>query len=71
MIIDEAHERTLQTDFLLGMLKGIQQHRKARPELDGESVSTKNSDCSDGGPGPLRIIVMSATLEVTNIVLKH
>ena len=30
VMIDEAHERTLQTDFLLGTLKGIQARRRER-----------------------------------------
>ena len=44
VMIDEAHERTLQTDFLLGTLR-------------------KTQDARRGTPRPLKIVVMSATLE--------
>ena len=44
VMIDEAHERTLQTDFLLGALR-------------------KTQDARRGTPRPLKIVVMSATLE--------
>ncbi|TXT06105.1 hypothetical protein VHUM_03578 [Vanrija humicola] len=48
VIIDEAHERTLNTDFLLGSMKKIQRLRKERA---GEGVR------------PLKIVIMSATLD--------
>ena len=58
VIIDEAHERTLRTDMILGFLKQIQKRRKAlmaeRPKA-GENGFKQ--------PGPLKIIVMSATLD--------
>lgn len=44
VMIDEAHERTLQTDFLLGTLKKTQEKRQ-------------------GTKKPLKLVVMSATLE--------
>ena len=44
VMIDEAHERTLQTDFLLGTLKKVQAQRR-------------------GSKRPLKLVVMSATLE--------
>lgn len=56
VVIDEAHERTLRTDMILGFLKEIQAKRK---ELARSAEKGK-----DGNPiGPLKIVVMSATID--------
>lgn len=52
VIIDEAHERTLNTDFLLGSMKKIQKIRKEKAAA-GEGVRE------------LKIVIMSATLDPT------
>lgn len=49
VVIDEAHERTLNTDFLLGSLKKIQRIR-------GERAAA-------GKGRPLKLVIMSATLD--------
>lgn len=49
VIIDEAHERTLNTDFLLGSMKKIQRIRKAK--------------AAKGDGRELKIVIMSATLD--------
>ena len=48
VILDEAHERTLNFDILLGLLKSVQKRRR-------QHKKTQNN--------PLKLIVMSATLE--------
>lgn len=51
IIIDEAHERTLRTDFLLASLKDIQKRRNGSKP----TMSQKQN--------PLKIVIMSATLD--------
>ena len=75
IIIDEAHERTLNTDFLLGSLKLIQAERKrltreieAAKAQRGERGSSGEVDVLHRTWGgyqmrELKIVVMSATLE--------
>ncbi|KAK2465764.1 hypothetical protein APHAL10511_002308 [Amanita phalloides] len=57
VIVDEAHERTLRTDLLLANLKTILKHRKRGKQGRGKGKE------NDQGPGPLKIVVMSATLD--------
>ena len=57
IIIDEAHERTLNTDFLCGALKKIQRLRRemhrSKAVVGGRKVM------------PLKLVIMSATLDPT------
>ena len=85
LIVDEAHERSLQSDVALAILKKAQTQRRdglamANPKLSGNrcathaataeaanetlcDVSVVAASCEHTLP-PLKIIVMSATLEV-------
>ncbi|KAI9677684.1 MAG: putative ATP-dependent RNA helicase DHR1 [Caeruleum heppii] len=53
IVIDEAHERTKDTDILIGMMSRI---IRLRQDLGKEDPSVK----------PLKLIIMSATLRVTD-----
>lgn len=73
IIIDEAHERTLNTDFLLGSLKLIQAERKRLTREIEDATKQKGKGGSEadvlkktwGGyqMRELKLVIMSATLE--------
>lgn len=61
IMIDEAHERTLNTDLLMASLKVIQKERRA---LHKDSAIKKNGKGKAKEEiGPLKLIIMSATLD--------
>ncbi|CCF54168.1 hypothetical protein NDA11_005819 [Ustilago hordei] len=59
LIIDEAHERTLRTDQVLGLAKRIQRERKVLRQ----SWLARNKPTNEPEVTELKIIVMSATLD--------
>ncbi|PWN19853.1 P-loop containing nucleoside triphosphate hydrolase protein [Microstroma glucosiphilum] len=63
LIIDEAHERTVRSDLLLGLAKRIQRRRR---ELRRSWEHRRNEgQLRDGEPEPelLRMVIMSATID--------
>ncbi|KII90512.1 hypothetical protein PLICRDRAFT_39073 [Plicaturopsis crispa FD-325 SS-3] len=52
VVVDEAHERTLRTDLLITNLKTIQKSRNRPTDAKGKGV-----------PNPLKVVIMSATLD--------
>ncbi|PMB68805.1 putative ATP-dependent RNA helicase DHR1 [Beauveria bassiana] len=56
IIIDEAHERSVNTDILIGMLSRV---IKLRAELAKEDIKVR----------PLKLIIMSATLRIEDLTM--
>ena len=59
IILDEAHERTINTDILIGLLSRIVIARMRYYRLDREKGTANQSKIT-----PLKLIIMSATLQV-------
>lgn len=63
IVIDEAHERTLNTDLLLANLKCIQASRKGQAEKGVIAKAWNGKGKEKEVVAPLKVVIMSATLD--------
>ena len=66
LVIDEAHERGVNTDLLLGLLSRVVKLRRQEADaMMGPKGSKASKSLEAAGVGPLKLVIMSATLQVS------
>ncbi|KAK8501814.1 hypothetical protein V6N12_072949 [Hibiscus sabdariffa] len=68
VVLDEAHERSLNTDILIGMLSRVIQLRQDLYKKQQQMVSSGRSVSPENMIFPLKLVLMSATLCVEDFV---